>query len=189
MPSAKTIMRGAFAEFLAMTLFVFFGCGAPTRNAFKRAGIGANVGQKVWEPASVTIISLQFGFAITVLAYATVHYGGGHINCAVTFAMMLIGKCHVVTGFCYFVAQMCGSVLGAGLLHAAVSADSDALDRSASLGANGIQTESATVATAVLVETMGTFLLIITALTTAIDNDAITSQVSISPTSMDASLS
>jgi hypothetical protein len=31
------------------------------------------------------MVAMQFGFAITVLAYATAHASGGHINCAVTW--------------------------------------------------------------------------------------------------------
>eukprot|EP00965_Chrysotila_dentata_P083304 2748248-Pleurochrysis_carterae.AAC.1 len=196
--SAKTIARGAFAEFLAMTLFVFFGCGAAARNVLQsrcpgkqvqhwqdnaprccacRDGDGVNTGEMLWEPASVLIIALQFGLGITVLAWGTVHYGGGHINCAVTFAMVLVGKCHPVTGVFYFMAQLCGSILGAAFLQAAVSANNDALDYSGALGANGLQTSFVTNSAAFLVETLGTFLLVITVLTTAVDEDNVTSTV------------
>ena len=77
LPSWRNIFKGSVAECVAMTLFVFFGCGAAASNVHKDANGD-------WEPASVMIIALQFGLGITVLAFATAHTSGGHINCAVT---------------------------------------------------------------------------------------------------------
>eukprot|EP00965_Chrysotila_dentata_P198423 6178779-Pleurochrysis_carterae.AAC.2 len=142
-----------------------------------RPGIGPREGEQVWEPASVIVISLQFGFAITVLVYATAHISGGHINCAVTYALTLMGKCHPLIGIFYFIAQMLGSIIGALFLNAVVSADAEALDRSSSLGANAIQMSSATIWTALLVEAVGTFLLVFVVFSTAVDPEAVTTEV------------
>ena len=130
MDSAQAIMRGALAEFLAMMLFVYFGCGSAASNAEKNTrnftlADGSSVAVSEWNPASVTIIALQFGLGITVLAYFCAHSSGGHINCAVTWALVLVGKCHPVTGFVYFVAQMLGSIAGALLLKFTTFAISD----------------------------------------------------------------
>ena len=51
-PGTKDIIRGMVSEFLAMMLFVYFGCGSAARNA--------------GDPAWVLTVSLQFGLAITV---------------------------------------------------------------------------------------------------------------------------
>ena len=103
-------MIGAYVEFLAMALFVYFGCGAASSNAHFNTG--------EWDSASVTIISLQFGLLITVLAFATAHTSGGHINCAVTLGLTIVGTCHPIRGLVYLVAQLLGSVVGAALLKA-----------------------------------------------------------------------
>ena len=77
LPELATVIRGGFAEFIAMTLFIFFGCGAASSELTQIGG--------EWDPAATLMVALQFGFAITVLAYATAHASGGHINCAVTW--------------------------------------------------------------------------------------------------------
>merc|ERR1719502_1720545 len=130
MPSPRELLKGSLSEFLAMTLFVYFGCGAASSNAHFQDG--------EWDPASVTIIALQFGLGITVLAFATAHTSGGHINCAVTWALTLVGTCHPVRGAVYFVAQMLGSIMGALLLQAATVGDTSYgdVDRTGGLGSN-----------------------------------------------------
>ncbi|KAJ1495653.1 hypothetical protein T484DRAFT_1761542 [Baffinella frigidus] len=76
LPELAAVIRGGFAEFVAMTLFVFFGCGAASSELTQIGG--------EWDPAATLMVAMQFGLAITVLAYATAHSSGGHINCAVT---------------------------------------------------------------------------------------------------------
>ena len=90
-------------QFIAMLLFVYFGCGAASSNAHWRAN-----GE--WDSASVTIIALQFGLGITCLAYATAHSSGGHINCAVTWALTIVGTCHPARAVSYVTAQLLGSI-------------------------------------------------------------------------------
>ena len=131
-PTNADLVRGAFAEYLAMTLFVYFGCGAASSNAHFVDG--------EWDSASVTIIALQFGLAITVLAYATAHTSGGHINCAVTFCLTIVGTCHPLRAVVYVIAQLLGSITGAALLLATTTGG---FDRTGSLGSNGRQASTA----------------------------------------------
>jgi len=166
MPAKMDLARGAVAEFIAMLLFVYFGCGSASSNVHKTAG--------EWDSASVTIIALQFGLGITVLAYATAHSSGGHINCAVTAALTLVGSCHPVRGAVYLVAQLLGSVVGALLLDITTSGKQTVLDRSGALGANGFQNAGVTEGNAFLVEVMGTFLLVFVVLETAVNKKAVT---------------
>ena len=49
----RDLAKGAFVEFLAMMLFVYFGCGSASSNAHFNSG--------EWDSASVTIIAFQFG--------------------------------------------------------------------------------------------------------------------------------
>ena len=149
-----------------MLLFLYFGCGAASSNAhFQTNG--------EWDSASVTIIAFQFGLAITTLAYMTAHSSGGHINCAVTWALTLVGTCHPLRGAVYLVAQLLGSISGAALLDA--TTNGDGLDRTGGLGSNGRQNDNVSIGNAFLVETMGTALLIYVVLETAVNNHAVTS--------------
>ena len=147
LPDTKVLIRAAVTEFLAMLLFVYFGCGAAASNVKKDAA-----GE--WEPASTAIIAFQFGLAITVLAYASAHSSGGHINCAVTWALCLVGKCHPVQGAAHFVAQMFGSVVGAVLLR--LSIGDGKMDRTGGIGSNGLQGDYVGIGNAFIAETMGT---------------------------------
>jgi len=166
MPSKRELVKGAYAEFVAMLLFVYFGCGAAASNVHKVNG--------EWDSASVVAIAMVFGLLITVLAYGTAHSSGGHINCAVTFGLTLTGKCHPARGAVYLVAQLVGSIAGAGLLAATVGADTLVLDRSGALGANGFQNASVTFGGAFIAEVMGTALLMYTVLETAVNSKAVT---------------
>lgn len=53
-PSLWVLIRGALAEFIAMLLFVYTGCGAASSNLQKSPG-----GE--WDPAATLAVSLQFG--------------------------------------------------------------------------------------------------------------------------------
>ena len=170
-PSNRALFRGAAAEALAMVLFVFFGCGAASSNARKFDG-----GE--WDPASVTIIALQFGLSITVLVYVTAHTSGGHINGAVTLGLMAVGKCHPLRAAVYLVAQLVGSIAGAAILDGATYGEAHdfTLDRTGGLGSNGRQNPAVSLGRAFAFEFMGTFLLMYTVLETAVNVHSVTTE-------------
>lgn len=168
LPHTSTISRPIVDGF-AQLLFVYFGCGAAASNVHKTPN-----GE--WDSASVVAIALVFGLSITVLAYATSHTSGGHINCAVTFALTLTGKCHPVRGLCYLIAQLLGSMAGAGLLAATTSGHSVILDRSGGYGANGLQLPSVGIGNALIAEIMGTALLVYVVLESACNSKAVTTE-------------
>jgi len=139
------------AEYIAMTLFVLVGCGSAM-------GVAKEPGS-----AWVLQVSLTFGLAISSLAYAVGHYSGGHINCAVTFGLVLVGQVTILQGLANVAAQLLGSVTGALLLLAMYPADND---RTGSLGTNAVGKEW-TQLSALIGETLMTFLLVFVVLETA----------------------
>lgn len=168
LPSRRELARGCLAEAVAMTLFVFVGCGAAASNVRKMDG--------EWDPASTMIISLTFGLAITVLAYMTAHTSGAHINCAVTACLTIVGKCHPVRAVLYLISQLVGSVVGAGLLAATTAGNSAYMDRTGGLGANGLQNPGVSVSGAFVAELMCTLFLCIVVLETAVNGKAVTTE-------------
>jgi MIP family channel proteins len=159
----KVSVPACLAEFVAMTLFVIIGCGTAigVNGSINQGPTGS--GDTSTDPAWVLEVSLAFGLAITVLAYTFGHFSGGHINCAVTFGLVLAGQCPLVQGIANFVAQMLGSVAGAGILCLIFPA---ANDHTGQLAANGLGGGVA-VANALVGEMFGTFLLMFTVLQTA----------------------
>ena len=98
--SAATF-KASFAEFVATALFVFFGVGSV---AVAAAGGG------------IIAIALSFGLTIALLAAGAGPISGGHINPAVTFALMITNQVSPVRGVMYIIAQLLGGCLGALLL-------------------------------------------------------------------------
>jgi len=112
-------LRAAFAEFFAMAIYVFFGCGATSAAA-----------KMVVVPAAGDALDIGFfgvpfvwGFLITVLIFALRAVSGGHINPAVTLALILTRGISVIVGVLYVVAQVLGAIFGAAVLRGVVRAD------------------------------------------------------------------
>lgn len=96
-------LRAVAAECVAMTMFVIIGCGVA-------CGHGASDG------ATRLVVAFAFGMGILVLAYTIGHHSGGHINCAVTFSLVLGGQVPWYQGLANLLAQLVGSTLGACFL-------------------------------------------------------------------------
>jgi MIP family channel proteins len=138
------------AEFVALLLFVFICCGCAT-------GVAGEAG---W----VQQVSLTFGLCITVLAYTIGHYSGGQINGAVTVGLMAAGELEPLQGVCNIFGQLCGSLVGAGLLSAMVKKESDL---TGGLGSNGVGSGFSN-SQALLGEIVMTFVLMYVVLETAV---------------------
>jgi len=149
--SAGYDTTAAFAEFLAMTLFVIIGCGS--------AMAVAN------EPGWVLQVAMSFGLGITALAYSIGHFSGGHINPAVTFGLVIAGKCSVLQGCLNVIAQLLGSILGAAILTAIFPEDKD---KTGGLGANAVG-DGFGKFNAFVAEFVGTFLLMFVIFQTAVN--------------------
>eukprot|EP00416_Gambierdiscus_australes_P024032 CAMPEP_0171072202 /NCGR_PEP_ID=MMETSP0766_2-20121228/10721_1 /TAXON_ID=439317 /ORGANISM="Gambierdiscus australes, Strain CAWD 149" /LENGTH=303 /DNA_ID=CAMNT_0011528771 /DNA_START=82 /DNA_END=993 /DNA_ORIENTATION=+ len=156
--------RAVVAEFIAMALFVFFGCGSAMSIA-KEEG-------SAW----VLQVSLTFGLAITVLAYTIGHISGAQINCAVTLGLVIYGHVPFWQGVCNFVAQMLGSLLGAMVLKTMYPGGKDL---TGGLATNSVSPGWTTTG-ALIGEFVGTFLLMFVVFQTAV-NDAAAANNALAP--------
>ena len=118
----KTLLdtyRPALAEFFAMTLFVWCGCGT----AVSVQAIPVFNTNRVLDTSLLLSISMAFGIAIAVLVYTIAPISGGHINPAVTFAFVVSGKMPLIDGLRYLIAQCLGAFLGASIIWGGTASD------------------------------------------------------------------
>ena len=107
------IARAVLAEFVAVTLLVFVGCGTVVSSQWLRR---PDKNPTDLNDAFLTSVALAFGIGIAVLAFTIAPISGGHINPAVTFAFVLLRMMSIIDGLIYIVAQFLGGILGAAIL-------------------------------------------------------------------------
>lgn len=102
-------MKKYFAELIGTFCLVLFGCGAAVVAGIATTG-----------PAGLGLlgISLAFGLAVVVMAYAIGPISGCHINPAITISMLVAGKISMGDTIGYVLAQIAGAILGAAALYA-----------------------------------------------------------------------
>ena len=93
-------------EFLGTLILVLLGCGSAVI-------AGAWIG--------ITGIALAFGLSIVAIAYSVGRISGGHVNPAVSLAMLINKKIGIKDFFGYIIAQFAGAFAGCGLLALIVS--------------------------------------------------------------------
>ena len=112
-------MKKYVCECIGTFTLVFLGCGSAAIAGSTLGTLG---------------IAFAFGLAIVAIAYSVGRVSGGHVNPAVSLAM-LINKKMDVKDFCgYIVAQIIGAFIGSGLLLFIIN-NTDLGD--VGLGANG----------------------------------------------------
>eukprot|EP00931_Biecheleriopsis_adriatica_P091024 TRINITY_DN64931_c0_g1_i1.p1 TRINITY_DN64931_c0_g1~~TRINITY_DN64931_c0_g1_i1.p1 ORF type:complete len:285 (+),score=45.48 TRINITY_DN64931_c0_g1_i1:48-857(+) len=147
--------KAALAELIGMFLFVVIGCGAACVH-------GASDGE------TRLVVAFAFGMAIMVLAFSIGHHSGGHLNCAVTFSLVLGGEVPWYQGIANLLAQLVGSTLAALWLWLLTPCEAD---MTTNLGTNIISPIYET-HQAFFAEVFGTFLLCFVVWETAVTPQA-----------------
>lgn len=172
----SNLSRACAAEFVAMTLFVFVGCGT----AVSSQAINVFNDTTGTSAAFLIATSLAFGTGIAVLAYTIAPVSGGHINPAVTLSLFILGEVDFSTAVSYIITQFLGAVFGATLVWGSM-ADQMLLSTQDGnppflLGSNFVQAEMP-ISSAFLIETMGTYLLVWTVCMTAVSKKSIAANI------------
>jgi aquaporin Z len=73
------------------------------------------VGMMITAPTigGIPLAPLAIGSALMVMVYATGHISGGHVNPAVTLAVLIRGKCTVADAIPYWISQLLAGVVAA----------------------------------------------------------------------------
>jgi aquaporin TIP len=101
----KNDQRAVLAEFLGTMFFVFLGTGAVVSAV---GGFGGD--------AALVAIAIAHGLGILIAVAWTANISGGHINPAVTLAMIVTRNIKPALGVAYMVAQFAGAAVGSLLL-------------------------------------------------------------------------
>ncbi|KAF4518560.1 hypothetical protein B566_EDAN015371, partial [Ephemera danica] len=109
----KAIWRPLFAEFLGCLFLNLLGCASAV-------AMGEN-------PKANVLISLAFGLILASVIQVVCHVSGGHINPAVTIAMIVTGNMTILKGLLYIVFQCLGSTVGSAILRALTPVSVEAL--------------------------------------------------------------
>lgn len=104
----KDFWRAVSGEYLATLIFVLLGLGSTINWAAE---------QEKPPPADLVLISLCFGLSIATMVQSFGHISGGHINPAVTAAMVVTRKLSLAKALFYVMAQCLGAITGAGIVY------------------------------------------------------------------------
>ncbi|XP_038562418.1 aquaporin-9-like [Micropterus salmoides] len=96
------ILKEFLAEFLGTFVLVLFGCGSVAQTTLSRNTLG--------EPLTVHI---GFSVGLMMAAYVAGGVSGGHVNPAVSLAMVILGKLKIWKFPFYVIAQFLGAFAGA----------------------------------------------------------------------------
>jgi glycerol uptake facilitator protein len=153
------LLRRCAAELVGTALLIIFGPGSVVA--------ALTVGESV-DYAALGVIALAFGLVVAIVIYAFGSTSGAHINPAVTLALAVTGRFAWRDVGPYVLAQLLGSALG-GLL--VVAAFGRAAVTRGSVG--GVAFGAGVgYGRAILVEAVGTFLLVLAIMATAVDRRA-----------------
>jgi len=123
-------LRAYTAELIGTMLFVLMGTGAvvaATSGAFGPV-----------DGSTLLIIAIAHGLGIATMVYATANISGGHLNPAVTLAMMATRNIKIAPGFMYMAVQLLGAALATAVLYVIVI---DSVGEMSHFGAHRIDTD------------------------------------------------
>ncbi|KAB0802600.1 hypothetical protein PPYR_01854 [Photinus pyralis] len=103
-----SIWKALLAEFVGNIILNYFGCASCMI-------IKPNV-----ENPNLVLIALTFGFSVFIAVQAIGHVSGGHINPAVTIAMLVTRNISLLKAILYIIVQCLGAIVGSGLLMASL---------------------------------------------------------------------
>src|SRR2546427_11673909 len=151
--TSKDYVKPVIAELIGTFAFVFIGAGSIITNTLTHGAIG------------LLGIALAHGLALSIMITVFAATSGGHINPAVTVAMLVTRRIAPLLGLLYIVAQLVGATL-AGLLLQAIY---PFVALQAAQGGTPMLAPGVSFGTGVLVEAVLTFFLLLAVFRTAVD--------------------
>jgi len=147
--------RAVIAEFFGTLSFVFFATGAVVIAGKLDKSIPPTVSSNIF-------VALAQGFSLAVAIYNIANVSGGHVNPAVTFALIIVRRIGLFTGIFYIAAQIGGAIIASLFLKSITN-----FENQGNLGATTLTATAA--GTGYWIEVILTYVLVSTVFATAID--------------------
>eukprot|EP00882_Tetradesmus_deserticola_P001844 GHRQ01001977.1.p1 GENE.GHRQ01001977.1~~GHRQ01001977.1.p1 ORF type:complete len:312 (+),score=59.19 GHRQ01001977.1:272-1207(+) len=123
----QSLLSAGLAEFFCTAAFLFIATGTVTSGCHtadtaRQSGAATSELETVQPGAcflgstNLLNISLAFGLAIFVLVYASASFSGGHLNPAITIAMLLTRRIAFLRAVIYVICQLLGAIVGSALV-------------------------------------------------------------------------
>ena len=145
-------MKSYIAEFIGTFILVFIGCGTAML-----VGCDAESG------SGYLLTALAFGLAIVAMAYGVGNISGGHVNPAVSLAVLINGGLSFPEFCGYLAAQFLGAFAGSGVL-ALIFTFGGIEDLTGAYAANGTAGVGGSIVIAIVVEMITTCIFVMTIL-------------------------
>jgi glycerol uptake facilitator protein len=155
-----TLTRRLLAEALGTALLIVFGPGS--------VAAALTVGKGQLDYAALGVVGLSFGLVVAIVVHALGATSGAHINPAVTVVLAATRRFPWREVVPYVLAQLAGSVVGGLLVVAAFGRASVGVSHAGSVAFG----PGVGYGRAVLVEALGTFLLLLAVMALAVDQRA-----------------
>jgi aquaporin TIP len=152
----SSLLRRSLAEGIGTFAFVFIGAGSVASKYFPDASYG------------FLGIAIAHGLVLSVMVTATMNISGGHLNPAVTLALLVKRRTNVSSAAAYIIAQLAGAVVAALLLKLIYP---EGVTHAVSLGTPSISS-AISLPQAILVEMLLTFFLVSAVFGTCVNPDA-----------------
>jgi len=173
MDRTPTLTQKFVAELLGTAFLTWIGAGSITAAVFLLQGAKPPL---AFSMADLGMIALAFAVAIAAMVYTLGHISGCHINPAVTLAMAVTRRISWNNAVVYWVAQILGGILGALII--ALSFGWTTAAQGPGLGPTNFTNAISLYGTgggwvvAIVMETIGTFFLLLVIMGTAVDGRA-----------------
>lgn len=145
----REVFSKFFAEFFATFILVLIGAGS----VMNISSIG------------LTGVALAHGLALAIGVSMTMNISGGHVNPAVTIAMLYLRKIKPFLALGYIISQLLGSLFGAFLLSSMFPRN---LSSAFHLGSPALA-RGVSITEGILIELVLTFILMLSVISTALD--------------------
>ncbi|KAL3858935.1 hypothetical protein ACJMK2_009184 [Sinanodonta woodiana] len=114
--------KAVAAEFVGTFILVLVGCGSCIQNWSSGNYITLRINDtdvnliNNYSSADIVQIALAFGLSVATVICIIGHVSGGHVNPAVTSAMLITRRISLARAFLFIVIQLLGAMVGAGIL-------------------------------------------------------------------------